>query len=142
MDRPHRIRAIMNVMVPRGVGPEIFGIRPFERLSAGLVWQASSGWPYTPVREGETQAQYSGRLPWTSQVDVKIYRDIVILGKIWSLFADIRNIADRRNVRAVFTDSGRADGPRSGATNWSDHYDRSWYYGTPRTINLGFRIIL
>ncbi len=140
-DRPHRLRAIMSLMVPRGVGPEVLGIKPFERLSAGLTWQASSGWPYTPVENGVPGETYSGRLPWMSQFDLRIYRDFVILGKVWSLFADIRNIADRRNVRAVFADSGRADGPRPGATGWSDHYDRSWYYGTPRTINLGVRII-
>jgi hypothetical protein len=140
-DRPHRLRASLNMTIPAGVGPEVLGIRPFERLSAGLTWQASSGLPYTPADAREEDGIYYARLPWSSQFDLRIYRDIPVLGKIWSVFADIRNIADRKNVRTVFADSGRADAPLPGATGWSDQYDRSWYYGPPRTIDLGLRII-
>ena len=139
-DRPHRLRAALNLMVPAGVGPEIMGIRPLERLSIGITWRASSGWPYTPVHDGEQAAQFSGRMPWTSQCDLKIYRDFVSFGQIWSLFADVRNLFNRRSVYSVFAATGQADDPGQEATIWSDHYDRSWYYGPPRTINLGMRV--
>ncbi len=139
-DRPHRLRATVNLMVPAGIGPDILGIKPLERLSVGLTWRASSGWPYTPVHDGQASEPFSDRMPWTSQCDLKIYRDFVSLGKIWSLFADIRNLLDRRSVYSVFSATGQADDPGQGATIWSDHYDRSWYYGSPRTINLGMRV--
>ncbi len=139
-DRPHRLRAAVNLMVPAGVGPEILGIRPLERLSVGITWRASSGWPYTPVHDGEQAAQFSGRMPWTSQCDLKIYRDFVSFGQLWSLFADVRNLFNRRSVYSVFAATGQADDPGQGATTWSDHYDRSWYYGPPRTVNLGIRV--
>jgi outer membrane receptor protein involved in Fe transport len=117
----------------------ILGLRPLERFSLGVTGRIESGWPYTPVRDGVSGERYSDRLPWTWQFDLRVFRDFVSFGQRWGLYADIRNLFNRRNVRAVFAETGRADDPGPGAASWSDHYDRSWYFGPPRTINLGLR---
>lgn len=138
-NQPHRISAYMNIRIPEDAGPDLLGFTPLERINIGLTYRAAAGWPYTPRVEGTHPEPFSGRRPWTHQCDLKIYRDFTAGGLHLSLFLDIRNLFDRRNVLTVYSSTGRADDPGPEASSYSDAYDRFHYYGIPRLINLGLR---
>jgi len=113
-DQPHRFSASLGIQVPRGADVE-----------------------------GVELEQNSGRRPWTFQWDVRLYRDFETFGLRYSIFADVRNLFNRRNVMSVYSRTGKADdaGPDTlGTGYYSDNYDRIHYYGTLRQINVGLRI--
>jgi len=139
-DQPHQISSSISVSIPEGVGPELFGLKPFERMNASLVYTAAAGRPYTPTTREVALEPNSGRRPWTFTWSAKLYRDFETFGMRYSIFADVRNLFNRKNVRSVYTRTGKADDPGPGATNYSESYDRWHYYERPRSIDLGVRI--
>jgi outer membrane receptor protein involved in Fe transport len=139
-DQPHRVSAQVSVQVPEGVGPMVAGIRPLQKISASLVFRANAGRPYTPTTKDITLDPNSGRRPWTYQWDMRVYRDFETFGIRYSVFAFVQNVFDRKNILSVYSRTGKADDPGPDATQESDDYDRSYYYGSPRLINVGLRI--
>jgi hypothetical protein len=140
-DVPHRFSSSISIQLPRGSGPEIGGVRPLENISASLIFRANAGRPYTPVNiDGYSLESNSERRPWTFQWDMRLYRDFNMFGLRYSLFADVRNLLNRKNVSSVFTRTGKPDDPGPDATGASDGYDRFHYFGSPRRINVGLRI--
>jgi outer membrane receptor protein involved in Fe transport len=139
-DQPHKVSLQSSVTLPEGAGPEWFGIRPFENMSASIIYRAAAGRPYTPTTKERSLERNSGSRPWTFQWDLRVYRDFETMGIRYSLFADVRNLFDRVNVMQVYSRTGKADDPGPGATSYTDTYDVWHYYGTPRTINVGLRI--
>jgi len=138
-DVPHKFNARVSLNVPAASGPQVLGIYLLARLSASVIFHASAGRPYTPTTKERQLEARSGRRPWTNQWDLKLYRDFETWGLRYSLFADIRNVFDRKNVVTVYSMTGSAEDPGPTYTSWSDQYDRSIYYGPRRTINLGVR---
>lgn len=139
-DQPHRLSSSFSVSIPQGVGPEIFGVRPFERVNASLIYSAAAGKPYTPTTKEKTLEPNSGRRPWTFSWSAKLYRDFESFGLRYSVFADVRNLFNRKNVVSVYSRTGKADDPGPGATSYSENYDRWHYYQRPRSIDVGIRI--
>jgi outer membrane receptor protein involved in Fe transport len=139
-DQPHRLTAVLDLTIPTASGPEVGGVHLLERVTVSVIARASAGRPYTPTTPDVRAQENSGRLPWSYQLDLRIYRDFTLLGLEWSLFANIRNLFDRRNVWTVYSYTGKPDDPGPGATHYSDSYDRWHYFGTPRLIDLGLRI--
>jgi len=139
-DQPHRFSAMVSLSLPEGVGPAIGNFRPFHKINASLIYRASAGRPYTPRTKDMALERNSGRRPWTFQWDLKLYRDFETFGLRYSIFADVRNLFDRKNVVSVWARTGKPDDPGPGITYYSDYYDRSYYYGTPRTVNVGLRV--
>jgi hypothetical protein len=139
-DEPHRFSALVDIIIPEGDGPEILGIHPLSRTSLGIVYRAAAGRPYTPTTKERTLEPNSGRRPWTHQVDLRCYRDVTLMGLEVGFTVDVRNLLDRRNVFSVFSRTGSASDPGPEATSYSEAYDRSHYYGTPRTVDVGLRI--
>ena len=139
-DQPHKISASIQITIPQGVGPAVLGIRPLENSNANLIFRATAGRPYTPTTRERRLERNSGRRPWQFQWDLRLYRDFNLFGVRWSLFADVRNLLDTKNVVQVFSRTGKPDDPGPDATSYSDNYDRFHYYGTPRRINVGLRI--
>jgi outer membrane receptor protein involved in Fe transport len=131
---------MVSLSLPEGVGPVIGNFRPFHKINASLIYRASAGRPYTPRTRDISLEPNSGRRPWTFQWDLKLYRDFETFGLRYSIFADVRNLFDRKNVVSVWARTGKADDPGPGITYYSDYYDRSYYYGTPRTFNVGLRV--
>ena len=138
--QPHSVTANFTVQLPEGVGPEVFGFRPLEETSASIIYRATAGRPYTPTTRERNLERNSGRRPWQFRWDLRLYRDFQVAGIRASLFGDVRNLLDRKNVASVFSRTGKPDDPGPDATSYSDNYDRFYYYGTPRTINVGLRI--
>ena len=139
-DQPHRFSASISLSIPEGVGPDVFGVRPFERTNASIIYRADAGKPYTPRTRERTLEPNSGRRPWTFNWDMKLYRDFETFGLRYSIFADVRNLTNRKNVRSVYSRTGKADDPGPGSTSYSENYDRWHYYSRPRSIDLGLRI--
>jgi outer membrane receptor protein involved in Fe transport len=139
-DQPHRVSSSVSISIPQGVGPEVFGIRPFERFNASLIYTAAAGRPYTPTTKEKTLEPNSGRRPWTFSWSAKFYRDFESFGMRYSIFADVRNLFNAKNVRSVYSRTGSATDPGPGATSYSENYDRSWYFDRPRSIDIGIRI--
>jgi hypothetical protein len=139
-DQPHRFSAMVSLSIPQGAGPAVGGLYPLSMINASLIYRANAGRPYTPRTKDRALEPNSGRRPWTFQWDLRLYKDFETFGLRYSLFADVRNLFDRKNVVAVWARTGKADDPGPGITYYSDYYDRTYYYGTPRTINLGLRL--
>jgi hypothetical protein len=115
-------------------------VRPFERVNASLIYSAAAGKPYTPTTKEKTLEPNSGRRPWTFSWSAKLYRDFESFGLRYSVFADVRNLFNRKNVVSVYSRTGKADDPGPGATSYSENYDRWHYYQRPRSIDVGIRI--
>jgi len=98
-DQPHRLSSSVSISIPQGVGPEIFGIRPFERFNASLLYSAAAGRPYTPTTKEKTLEPNSGRRPWTFSWSAKFYRDFESFGMRYSIFADIRNLFNAKKLQ-------------------------------------------
>jgi outer membrane receptor protein involved in Fe transport len=139
-DQPHRFSASISVSIPQGAGPALGGMYLLQNINASLIYRANAGRPYTPTTKDRSLEPNSGRRPWTFQWDLKLYRDFETFGLRYSIFADVRNVFSRRNVYGVFSRTGDPDDPGPGASDHSDDYDNSFYYGPPRMIQLGMRI--
>ncbi|MFC1559327.1 TonB-dependent receptor plug domain-containing protein, partial [Gemmatimonadota bacterium] len=139
-DQPHRFSSSISLSVPQGVGPTVFGVHLFERVNASLIYVAAAGKPYTPRTKEKALERNSGRRPWTYLWSAKFYRDFESFGLRYSIFADIRNLFDRKNVILVWSRTGKPDDPGPGATDYSDIYDASEFYEQPRSIDIGIRI--
>ncbi len=140
-ERRHRLHVSVQVALPAGAGPDFLGTHPLERTTMCWDLNAASGRPYTPTgADGTLLERNSARMPATWRVDLRIDRGLDLFGREASLFAGIRNLLDRRNVEMVYSRTGQPNDPGPGATGYSDSYDNSHYYGTPRTIDLGLRI--
>ncbi len=90
----------------------------------GNQWGAStrfrfeSGFPYTPsftsasVVGNDVRPEFpsnSRRMPATTEIDLSVYKEFAFGGVTPRIFLDVFNVMDRRNVRNVFGDTGRAD---------------------------------
>ncbi len=48
----------------------------------------------------------SARLPWTRRVDVRLTKGVRAGGRAWTVYADVRNLFNFQNTRAVFDETG------------------------------------
>jgi len=108
-DRRHTVTAIVQGIVPPGVGPRIGRARPFGKWELAFIGRLLSGLPYTALPSTPGAAlgtPNQSRLPWTSTVDV-LFRRPVELGQVQAAFYfDARNLLGRENVVAVRRDTG------------------------------------
>jgi hypothetical protein len=80
----------------------------------------------------------SARLPATYALDLHLSKEWPIGPTTFSIFADVLNLTDHRNVVSVYTDTGLPDVTTIG--NYSDDYVRDpSNFGPPRRIQLGAR---
>lgn len=85
-------------------------------VTAQVTLRAVSGVPY----QLQTNAGLGGiissspvgittgasRFPWTKRIDVRITKAVRAGGRDWTLYADVRNLFDFRNIRALFNETG------------------------------------
>lgn len=102
-DRRHSITVVGRARVPQSVGRVLAG------TELGVVARWGSGLPYTPTNatgDSLTGLPNSRRLPAQSSIDLVVRRVIGGGPLRVGLFADVRNVTNRRNVVAVRGDSG------------------------------------
>lgn len=95
-DQTHTANANLTFRTPRDFGlGQIFGIKPLANWQTNIQFSYGSGLPYTSY--GSTIVN-DKRLPWTTNTDLKLLRQININRIALDLFIDVFNVFDRKNV--------------------------------------------
>ncbi|MGH7342961.1 MAG: hypothetical protein ACREKH_20945, partial [Candidatus Rokuibacteriota bacterium] len=108
-DRRHAVVAIGQLRVPDGIGPAIAGASLLGGLELAGVLRVSTGLPYTRTnRTGDTLIGLPNRwrLPTQSTIDLLLRRPVSMSRLRGSLYLDVRNLLNRRNVESVRRESG------------------------------------
>ena len=108
-DRRHTLTVIGQGRVPDFWGPRISSVHPLAGLEAATIVRASSGLPFTMTNAtGDTLIGLpnSHRLPLTLTVDLLLRRPLSIAGRQGTIYLDVRNLLNRRNIEAVRRETG------------------------------------
>jgi outer membrane receptor protein involved in Fe transport len=108
-DRRHGLVVIGQLRVPEEAGPRLGRLRLVGGLEGAAILRWSSGLPYSRISAtGDTLIGLpnSYRLPSQTTVDVLLRRPLALGGARGSVYLDVRNLLDRRNVVAVRRDTG------------------------------------
>lgn len=114
-DRRQSFTGIVTGTVPADAGPSLFGTRLLGGLEGTAILRIATGLPFSHTNaRGDSiiGLPNDGRLPTTSTLDLLIRRPVRLGGVGGSLYLDVRNLLNRRNVLAVRRDTGRP-GPTS-----------------------------
>ncbi|MGE5316132.1 MAG: TonB-dependent receptor [Acidobacteriota bacterium] len=103
-DRTHTLRTMLTYNVEANEGIEIFGVHPFERLSASLIYTAQSGSPYTYVPSYDElykaytndQVTNNRRYPLEAKTDLNITKNLNLFGFEAILGVRIMNLFDNQ----------------------------------------------
>ncbi|MCF8242964.1 MAG: TonB-dependent receptor [Melioribacteraceae bacterium] len=143
-DQRHDISVTVNFNVPRDQGPEFFGIKPFSDVYLSILFQASSGLPYTPYVDPTVRIEInSDRKPWTSTLDFRMSKRVWISNFAMALFVEVTNLFDQQNVRYVYSRTGKPfDTGLAGLVGSSPdaNYNPN-HVGPPRIIKAGIQLI-
>ncbi len=142
-DQKHTANAQLSFSFGENDGPWGFLPEVFENFKINIVAKYGSGLPYTfnPARARYVPEQNNSRLPETIFVDLLVRKDFNIGDYYISVFADIRNLLNRDNVRSVYSSTGSPD--YSGALlsgETPDYMQNPTNYYSPRTIYLGVNL--
>lgn len=108
-DRRHNFTFVGQVQTSDRAGPPVWGVRPFARFEAAMIARVSSGLPFTMTNAaGDTLIGLpnSHRLPMTMTVDLLARRQLTLAGRQGSVYLDVRNLLNRRNIEAVRRETG------------------------------------
>jgi hypothetical protein len=108
-DRRHGLLVVLQGRVPDHAGPRIAGTRPFAGIEAAAIFRYNSGLPFTRTNAtGDTLIGLpnSWRLPVNHALDLLVRAPWRAGGARGSVYLDVRNVLNRRNVVAVRRDTG------------------------------------
>jgi hypothetical protein len=109
-DRRHSVTMIATGTVPETFGPRLGNINPIGGLEATTIVRLASGLPFSKyVGDSLVGLPNDGRLPSTSSIDLLLRRPVRLGTFLGSVFLDIRNLINQRNIIAVRRDSGKVD---------------------------------
>ena len=142
-DQTHTFVANVNINIPQNKGLQIFGIYPFADVNLSVLFQASSGLPYTPYVDPSVRVDInSARKPWTSTVDIRAAKKIWNSGFPTSLFVEITNLFNVENVLYVYPRTGKpfvtGNTGFVGSSPDADHNPAN--LGPPRIIKAGIQL--
>ena len=109
-DRRHTLTAIVSGAVPATAGPRLLGVRPVAAIEGTVIVRYASGLPFTftnAAGDSIVGLPNDGRLPGTSTLDLLLRRPIHLGAVSGSVYLDVRNLLNRRNVVAVRRDTGK-----------------------------------
>jgi hypothetical protein len=133
----------LDYRLQEGQGPELFGVKPFERSGANLLFTFNSGRPYTRMviyntmpftgrydNDGLSETPYSAinseYTPWVSRFDLKLDRRFAMpLNTTLTFYVWVYNLFNTKNIMGVWATTGLPDdtGYRStsgGANYWAE----------------------
>lgn len=154
-DQRHQLSLNVNVNVPNGDHPQLFGLKMPDNWNLNFIWSYGSGFPYTPtvINPGvpRTSSSFSRtnalRRPPTSQMDVRFQKSFRVWRQDYSFQLWINNLFDRKNVLTVFENTGRTNTNRvtnitgfSVATLGTPFQNDPRLLGPGRNIKLGLSI--
>jgi outer membrane receptor protein involved in Fe transport len=109
-DQRHQITFNLNINVPNGDHPQLFGLRMPDNWNLNFIWQYGSGFPFTPAatypgvsasRATQVNLRNSLRLPANSRVDVRFQKAFRVWKQDYTFQLWINNLFDRKNVANV-----------------------------------------
>ncbi len=151
-DRRHTINAVLDLRVRKGEHPSLLGLRLPDNWGMNILWQWGSGFPYTPDKKNPWVPEIMGqkswertnylRLPNYSRIDMKINKDFSFKNIELSIFTQIDNLTNRRNVLNVHKETGLPDDStiEDGWGNGKDHDKAPGNWSSGRGIEIGFEI--
>ena len=142
-DQSHTANAQLSFSFYKDEGPFNFLPFIFENTTFNMIGRYGSGLPYTfnPARARYVAERNNSRMPETIFVDLLIRKDFYISDYYISVFADIRNLLDRKNVRSVYATTGSPTDSGSLLSGATPDYDQDpTNYFSPRTIYLGINL--
>ncbi len=102
-DQRHSASAHLNYAVPRGSGPQVFGVYPLEGTELALDWTYGSGFPYSPPSgTSDIPRVNTERYPWTMQTDAKLSRRFWVNALEFRASITVYNLFNRNNVDRIF----------------------------------------
>jgi outer membrane receptor protein involved in Fe transport len=108
-DRRHGLVVVGQARVPEQAGPRVAGEPVVGGLSAAVIFRWSSGLPYSRLSAtGDTLIGLPNgfRLPSQTTLDALLRRPLALAGTRGSVYLDVRNLLDTRNLVAVRRDTG------------------------------------
>ena len=127
-DQTHNINFRLNYIASSGLGLSMIG-------------SYGSGFPYTPedARARPIDKQYSGRMPSTSNVDLKLYYDLKMKNLNIRLFGDVSNAMNKANVLSVDNTTGEPDATLDSGQP-AIYVWKPYYFSPPRHIEIGISV--
>lgn len=151
-DQRHTMTTVFNVRFPADWKGHLFGLPVPGGWGLTFVGYLGSGLPYTKTdaKGNRVGARNEGRLPARSSVDMRFNKDLKLgkLGNMLTVFVEVDNLFDRRNVLSVYSRTGLPNNDNIQNTSLSldadllkqldglyDHDPQN--YSRPRTMRLG-----
>jgi hypothetical protein len=107
-DRRHSFTGIVTGTLPASFGPSLFGQKFLAGLEGTTIVRVGSGLPFSLYRgDSLIGLPNDGRLPATNSIDLLVRRPFRLKGMEGSLYLDMRNVLNRRNIIAVRRDTGK-----------------------------------
>ncbi|MBC8186531.1 TonB-dependent receptor [candidate division KSB1 bacterium] len=130
-DQPHVIRASMTFYTMEKEGPTILGANPFENITASVLYFGESGFPYTPIIDGNVVVEpLSERWPFSHRVDLKVSKNITWFNQKFRLSIQIKNLFDQKNIMTGYYQTGDPEDPGT-----SSYYTLSSSYWNSRNLS-------
>lgn len=168
-DRTHEGNIDLDYRFEKNDGPTLFGVKPFERLGANLLFTFSSGARYTlsditgafPFSQANGPNAHenlnTSTGPWIYQMDLKIDKTFDFFNKAdLNIYLWIQNLFDRKNITDVYTGTGQPDNDgyfktdngkqwianngSSGIALYNYLQNNLGFYGPPRIVRFGAMI--
>jgi len=111
-DRRHGLTIILQGKIPETAGPVVAGVRPLAGLESAVIVRYGSGLPFSRTNatgDSPVGLPNDSRLPSQSTIDLLVRRSIRVGGTQGSLYLDMRNLFNRRNLVAVRRDTGEPE---------------------------------
>lgn len=148
-DVRHQLTFNLDLRFPRGDRPRLFGMRVPDAWGINLLWQYSSGKPFTPDRtfpgigrlaQGRQIPNNYERMPSTAVVDLRFNKDFSVWKTDYTFTILVHNLFDKKNVATVYSNTGRADTSQNSGgivTPGVEKNRNPLNYGAGRNIQLG-----
>ncbi len=152
-DQRHTVTAVLDFRVPANWNASLLGMRLPGAWGLSMVGYYGSGFPYTRVdSDGNRLGQRNEeRLPTSYSVDMRFNKDFSIgrANQMLTLFVEVDNVFNRRNIIDVYSRTGRPDDdaitPNGGLSLSADElarFNRLYdldpeNYSAPRTVRTG-----
>jgi outer membrane receptor protein involved in Fe transport len=149
-DIRHQVMMNLAIISPPGKHLDLFGLEIPDDWTISFLTRFATGLPYTPGTMDPLLTrilQNSANMPYTFTTDMRIEKSFRVLGSAITVFADVYNLFNRRNVQAVSPWTGEpykygdVTGGQQDINSWSRAYaimGPNWY-SPPREILLGLR---
>jgi len=140
-EQRHRFVGMLDLRTGPNDGPVVGGARPFSNAGVTMLFEAGSGFPYSPVfvynevTLGAIQPRPSGKIgsertPTTARFDLKANKSISAFGGDLEIYLWVINLFDRENVTDVYRGTGEPDN-----TGWLDTPDGQQFVEGNSTIH-------